>query len=232
MLEIALASCSVGLSQKISRALPNLASRITNFEDLSEIPSARGEFDLIVVQHSHAGVDEEMCTTFQRCLPKATQAIAIISDDHLACSVPLLNAGIDRCLPASFDESHFSAVVRALTRRSHGLMTSVSQYGALSFNHETKRTWILGNEVELTKREVQVLEILLKRVGQIIAKENFIEEMDPDNTDLNEGAVEVYIHRLRKKIRSEYLPIRNIKRCGYFLRRFEPREVAFPQISR
>lgn len=212
----------MGVAQKISRALPNLASGITNFENLFELPSARGKFDLVLVHYPYADFDERMRDSFERCVPKKTPVIAIISEEHPECSVPLLNAGVDRCLPASFDENHFSAVVRALTRRRNGFFASVSQYGVLSFNHETKQTWILGKEVELTKREVQVLAILLRRVGQIIAKKDFIDEMDPLSAELNEGAVEVYVHRLRKNINSEYLPIRNIKRCGYFLRRFDP----------
>ncbi len=224
MLEIALVSRSDDWVQKVTLSLLNFVSCLTRYEFVHQLTSTERQkrFDLIVVHHPHAGVDEETYVSFERHLPKTTPVIAIISDKHLECSVQLLNAGIDRCLSESFDESHFSAVVRALTRRSHGLTTSVSQYGALSFNYETKRTCILETEVELTKREAQVLEILLKRVGQIIPKEDFIEEMDAHNLELNASAVEVYIHRLRKKIKSEYLPISNIKRCGYFLRRFDP----------
>jgi DNA-binding response OmpR family regulator len=43
--------------------------------------------------------------------------------------------------------------------------------------------------------------------------------MDPHKLELNSGSVEVYIYRLRQKIKSEHLPIRNIKRCGYLLTR-------------
>jgi DNA-binding response OmpR family regulator len=62
--------------------------------------------------------------------------------------------------------------------------------------------------------------VLLRRVGQIISKEDFVQEMAPDNMELNSSAIEVYIHRLRKKVSTELLPIRNIKRCGYFLRKY------------
>ncbi|WP_310615095.1 winged helix-turn-helix domain-containing protein [Limnohabitans sp.] len=231
MLELALVSCSIALTRKISRALPNLASCMRSFENLYQLSSTSVKFDLVVVHHPYGDLDEGTRNSFERYLPPNTPAIVIISEDHLDCAVQLLNAGVDRCLPASFDQSYFSAVARALIRRSNGLVTSVSQYGVLSFNHETKRTWVLGNEVELTKREGQVLEILLKRVGKIIAKKDFVDQMDPDCTELNESAVEVYVHRLRKKINSEYLPIRNIKRCGYFLRRCDPPVDVFSQLD-
>jgi len=52
-----------------------------------------------------------------------------------------------------------------------------------------------------------------------------LQEMGLDNVDLDSSAIEVYIHRLRKKISNDLLPIRNIKRCGYFLTRYSPTEV-------
>ena len=66
------------------------------------------------------------------------------------------------------------------------------------------------------------MDVLLRRVGQIISKEEFVQDIDPDNMELSNSAIEVYIHRLRKKVGPEVLPIRNIKRCGYFLPRDKP----------
>ena len=112
------------------------------------------------------------------------------------------------------------AVARALTRRKQGMTASVSHYGELSFNHVTQPAHVLGVAVALTCREAQVLDILLKRVGQIIPQTRFIQDLALGNMDLNTTVAEVYIHRLRKKISHDILPIRNIKRCGYFLPRY------------
>lgn len=224
MIEVALATSCESLVQKISDAFSSFQAVLSRYQSLSALPSALElkRFDLIVIHYPKEGCGEEMLISFERNLPCSTPLIAITSDKHLEHSVQLLDSGIDRCLPESFDKSHFCAVVRALTRRSYGLISSVSQYGALRFSHETKQTWIHDKQIALTKREAQVLDILLRRVGQIISKVDIIEVLDFSNTDINTSAVEVYIHRLRKKIKSEYLPIRNIKRCGYFLRRFDP----------
>jgi two-component system OmpR family response regulator len=133
--------------------------------------------------------------------------------------VHLLDAGVDRFLVEPFDEQHFGALVRALMRRRQGHVSSVTQYGHLSFDHGLKKLHVLGAALDLTTREAQVMDVLLRRVGQIISKEDFVQEMAPDNMELNSSAIEVYIHRLRKKVSPELLPIRNIKRCGYFLPR-------------
>ena len=224
MLRVAVATVDDGLAQKIARAMPQSDMRIVRLPSfkLNASAAATSGFDLIAMDYSNHRIDEVAALSVHRSLSNATPIIAIVSDRQVDLSVQLLNAGVDRCLPVSFDEDHFNAVVRALTRRRQGLVSSVSAYGALTFHHDTKRACIDGVEVGLTARETQVLEVLLKRVGQLIPKEAFIEAMGADGMDLSNSAVEVYIYRLRKKIPNEVLPIRNIKRCGYFLRRLTP----------
>jgi DNA-binding response OmpR family regulator len=77
------------------------------------------------------------------------------------------------------------------------MTASVCHYGALSFNHATQQACVAGVALDLTPREAQVLDILLKRVGQIIPKERFLQDIAPDDMAMNTTAAEVYIHRLR-----------------------------------
>lgn len=224
MRDIALITPDDRMAQKICRSLIALDYKIQRHQSLPVSSSTRlsRQFDLIVSHQLSPHV--EMAKFFARDHSAFAPAIVIIPDSQLGTAAALLDAGFDRCLPESFNVDHLSAVARALTRRSHGLMSSVTLYGALSFNHNTKSLSIQGQPVDLTVREAQVLDILLTRVGQIIAKETFLEALDPDSVTLNSSAIEVYIHRLRKKISNDILPIRNIKRCGYFLQRFTPTE--------
>jgi DNA-binding response OmpR family regulator len=217
MIEIALINCSADLTKKITCAFPNLGVRMSSFDRLSDFSICKNKFDLIFLFHSHSKYDVCGANHVSKYLPKNIPVIAIVDDDQLSCSVHLLNEGVDRCLSSSCNDSYFAAVIRALIRRFLGFTSSVSQYGVLIFNHETKRTWVCSHEIFLTKRESQVLEILLKKVGKIISKREFIDQMEPDSAELNESAVEVYMHRLRKKIKNEFLPVKNIKRCGYLL---------------
>ncbi len=88
-------------------------------------------------------------------------------------------------------------------RRRQGHVSSVTQYGPLSFDHGRKQLQVHGVAVGLTTREAQVMDVLLRRVGQIISKEEFVQEMDPDNMELNSSAIEVYMHRIRKKVSAD-----------------------------
>ncbi len=224
MLDVALFTVDDQIADKVRRALSFASAKV---ERLYWQPSMSGAVmdkprDLIVLHPTH--LDRQQRSDFERIvqLREATPSIAIVTDQQADDAVQLLDAGVDRFLIEPFDEQHFGAVVRALMRRRQGHVSSVTQYGGLSFDHGLKQLHVHGDAVDLTTREAQVMDVLLRRVGQIISKEEFVQDMDPDNMELNSSAIEVYIHRLRKKVSPEVLPIRNIKRCGYFLPRENP----------
>jgi two-component system OmpR family response regulator len=224
MLDVALFTADDHIAEKVRRALSFASAKVERVAwqpSMSRAVMDRPR-DLIVLHPTH--LDRQQRTNFERIvqLREATPSIAIVTNQQADDAVHLLDAGVDRFLVEPFDEQHFGAVVRALMRRRQGHVSSVTQYGPVSFDHGNKRLHVHGAAVDLTAREAQVMDVLLRRVGQIISKEEFVQEIDPDNIDLNSSAIEVYIHRLRKKISNDMLPIRNIKRCGYFLKRFTP----------
>lgn len=221
MLDVALFTGDDQIADKVRRALSFASAKVERLAWQPRVSSAVMDRprDLIVLHHTH--LDRQKSRDFERIvqLREATPSIAIVTGQQADDAVHLLNAGVDRFLVEPFDEQHFGALVRALMRRRQGYVSSVTQYGGLSFDHGLKQLHVHGVAVDLTSREAQVMDVLLRRVGQIISKEEFVQYMDPDNMQLNSSAIEVYMHRLRKKVSSEVLPIRNIKRCGYFLPR-------------
>jgi len=221
MLNVALFTVDEHIAEKVRRALSFASATVERLTWQPRMSSAvlQKPRDLIVLHPTH--LNREQRNDFERIvqLREATPSIAIVTDQQANDAVHMLDAGVDRFLVQPFDEQHFGAVVRALIRRRQGHVSSVTRYGNLSFDHGLKQLHLQGAAVDLTTREAQVMDVLLRRVGQIISKEEFVQEIDPDNIDLNSSAIEVYIHRLRKKISNDMLPIRNIKRCGYFLKR-------------
>jgi DNA-binding response OmpR family regulator len=222
MLDVALFTLDDHMAEKVCRALSFASAKVERLTWQARMSPAVMDKprDLIVLHPTH--LDRQQHTDFERIVQLPTPSIAIVTHQQVNDAVHLLDAGVDRFLVEPFDEQHFGAVVRALVRRRQGHVSSVTQYGQVSFDHGLKQLHIHGAAVDLTTREAQVVDVLLRRVGQIISKEEFVQEIDPDNIDLSSSAIEVYIHRLRKKISNDLLPIRNIKRCGYFLKRFTP----------
>ena len=131
-----------------------------------------------------------------------------------------MDLGYDRCINESFDEEHLAALVRALLRRRRGLCSTVSFYGDLEFNHTTKLSLLKSTALQLPIREAQILSLLLRKVGQIVPTEEFLAEIDPLSNRMSKSTIHAYIHRLRNRISSNILPIRNIKRSGYFLKKY------------
>ncbi len=223
MLDVAVFTRDDHIAEKVQRALSFASAKV---ERLHWQPSLRADVmtkprDLIVLHPSQ--LDPQQRSHFERIVrwSDATPSIAIVTDQHTQDALHLLNAGVDRFLVEPFDEQHFGAVVRALIRRRQGHVSSVTEYGRLSFDHRLKQLQVDGAEVDLTTREAQVMDVLLRRIGQIVSKEEFVQEMDPDNMVLNSSAIEVYMHRIRKKVSADLLPVRCFKRCGYFLPRYK-----------
>ena len=222
MLDVALFVQDDVLAHQLRHTLEGMGARVARYDVLSNDSTlwpAR-HLDLMVVYLTPTVMDLANTFMTEKCAAQRVASLALVPDHHMAFAPDLLDAGFDRCLPVSLDGAIFCAEVRALTRRRQGMTASVCHYGALSFNHATQQACVAGVALDLTPREAQVLDILLKRVGQIIPKERFLQDIAPDDMAMNTTAAEVYIHRLRKKISHDLLPVRNIKRCGYLLPRY------------
>jgi DNA-binding response OmpR family regulator len=71
--------------------------------------------------------------------------------------------------------------------------------------------------VEFSARELAVLELLLQRVGRVVSKEQLMEHMYGWDNDVSPNAIEVFIHRLRKRLEPYGVGIRTIRGLGYLL---------------
>ena len=76
-----------------------------------------------------------------------------------------------------------------------------------------------GDTLDLSARESAVLELLLLRSGRVIAKEQFVEHMCGWDQDVTENAIEVYVHRLRRKLEPAGIHVQTVRGLGYYLAR-------------
>lgn len=111
-----------------------------------------------------------------------------------------LNLGADDYLAKPFELPELEARVKALLRRSQGNEALVHQCGALSFDTVTRMFTYGGSALALTPREHAVLEALITRQGRAVPKEKLFDEVFALTDDANVDAIELYIHRVRKKL--------------------------------
>jgi two-component system OmpR family response regulator len=130
-----------------------------------------------------------------------------------------LDAGADDYLVKPFALAELEARVRALIRRSHGRDRNVLAHGALTFDTAARSASVGGDVLDLSARELAVLELLLLRSGRVVAKEQFVEHMCGWDQDVTENAIEVYVHRLRRKLEPVGIHVQTVRGLGYYIAR-------------
>ncbi|AZP12417.1 response regulator [Undibacterium parvum] len=131
-----------------------------------------------------------------------------------------LNLGADDYLAKPFELAELEARVKALLRRSQGNEAVTLVCGELSFDTVARQFFYSENLMSLTPREHAVLEALITRRGQAVSKEKLFNEVFALDDDANLDAIEIYIHRLRKKLEqvsSGAVAITTLRGIGYLL---------------
>lgn len=128
-----------------------------------------------------------------------------------------LDLGADDYLVKPFSLNELQARVRALLRRGEGASVPVISYSELSYDTVSRVASIGGRALALSVHEIGVLEILLRRFGRVISKEQMVEQLYSYDKEVSHNAIEVYVHRLRKKIAGAGVTVRTLYGRGYLL---------------
>jgi two-component system OmpR family response regulator len=129
-----------------------------------------------------------------------------------------LDLGADDYMAKPFELAELEARVRALTRRSAGVMPTI-QCGALVYDQVGRTAQIQGQSLELSAREIGLLEVLITRMGRLVSKDQLVDQLCGWGEEVSHNAIEVYVHRLRKKLESGGVKITTVRGLGYCLER-------------
>src|SRR5262245_9866512 len=128
-----------------------------------------------------------------------------------------LDLGADDYLVKPFSLNELQARVRALLRRGTRGTAPTICYGTLSFDTVDRSVSVNGKALPLSTHEVGVLEVLLQRFGRVVSKEQLVEQLYNYDKEVSHNAIEVYVHRLRKKITGAGVTVKTLYARGYVL---------------
>lgn len=128
-----------------------------------------------------------------------------------------LNLGADDYLAKPFELSELEARVKALLRRSVAGGERQQSCGALVYDLDARRFSLDRQPLSLTSREQAVLEALIARPGRVMSKDQLAAQVFGLDEDASAEAIEIYIHRLRKKLEGSTVRIVTFRGLGYLL---------------
>lgn len=133
-----------------------------------------------------------------------------------------LDLGADDYLPKPFDLNELLARIRALLRRSAGRSENALSFAGIQLDQKSRTVEYKDNAVSLSRREFNLLEVLLINQGKVMTRSNLEQALYSWDEEIESNALEVHIHNLRKKLFSTL--IKTVRGVGYMA--VKPPEVA------
>lgn len=153
----------------------------------------------------------------------ALPVLILTARDSIEDRVQGLNAGADDYLTKPFIMAELQARLEALLRRSRlpafgGSLQVAAGTSQLRVDASLPRAWLGEEALELTQREWALLQLLVANAGQVVSREDVLSVWQSEAVDgQGSNALEVYVHRLRRKLADSSLSIRNVRGLGYML---------------
>lgn len=218
-MRVLLVEDDIVLSDVLMRALNQggyAVDWVSNGADADHALSCQG-YDLLLLDLSLPKLDGLQVLRRLRSRKSTTPVLILTARDSLEDRVVGLDLGADDYLTKPFDLPELEARIRALIRRQRGIASTEISYGSLRFDTVGKRVFVDGSPLELSARELSALELLLLHLGRVVSKEHLTERLYAWGDEVTYNAIEVCIHRLRKRLEPAGINIRTIRGLGYLL---------------
>ncbi len=144
-----------------------------------------------------------------------TPVLILTARDALEDRVGGLDAGADDYVAKPVAISELAARLRALVRRAAGVASGVLEVGPVTLDPSTRLATWRGAPVDLAPREFAVLQALMLSAGRVLTREQLESSLYQWDQALESNAIEVHVHRLRRKLEPEV--IRTIRGVGYMM---------------
>lgn len=175
------------------------------------------DFDLIVLDLGLPDMDglEFLRKIRQKQIP--LPILILTARDDINDRIKGIEEGADDYMVKPFELKELEARIHALIRRCCGGFRHDIAFGRLMLNTRDNQILLDGKPFMLSPREYAILEILLLHAGKVVGKDRFAHRLTSESEALADNAIEVYIHRVRKRIEPYGLSIKTARGLGYML---------------
>jgi DNA-binding response OmpR family regulator len=179
--------------------------------------ASEGVFDLVVLDIMLPGRNGYRVCAALREAGVWTPILMLTAKDGELDEAEALDTGADDFLTKPFSFTVLVARIRALLRRSAERTVAPATVGDLRIDPAGRRAWRGDDEVALTAREFDVLELLVRRAGEVLSKDRILGAVWDSDFDGDPNIVEVYVRRLRRKVDEPYgrRSIETVRGAGY-----------------
>ena len=219
-MKILLVEDDVDMSKALSRALEKRGFQVTPCADGTQaLRQIRDEaHDLVILDLNIPGLDGLHILQRTRSQGIETPIIVLTARGAVGDRVAGLHAGADDYLAKPFDLDELDARIHALLRRKNGVEDAYQKCGELRFERSSGAFYHGELPLEFTPREQALLKALIARPGHAVNRERLLQLVFPDDANVQVEAIEVVIHRLRKKLVATHTEIMTLRGVGYLLR--------------
>ncbi len=218
-MRILLAEDERDLGEWLARALEQAGFRVDWLDDgrLVERALDGGDFDALVLDLGLPGRGGHEVLKRIRVRDQRLPVLILTARDSLAERVSTLNEGADDFLAKPFALAELEARLIALIRRARGSEHPRLACGPLQFDTVTRR-FTLGDEVlSLSPREQAALRVLVQKSGEPVSRQQLMDRVFSDEQDVQSSAVDVLLHRLRRRLDGSGVRIHTYRGLGYVL---------------
>ncbi len=217
-MRILLAEDDVMIGKAIRQGLADDGHTVDWIRNVSAVNAALHApvYDLMILDLGLPGGDGLEILRAMRKRGSSLPVIIITARDDVQSRIAGLDSGADDYVLKPFDLDELAARMRAVLRRRNQRPHPALQCGDLKIEPHEKTAYLAGKPLTLSAREFALLQTLLERQDRFLSRAQLEEALYGWDDDIDSNVIEVYLHRLRRKIGSER--ITNLRGIGYRLK--------------
>jgi two-component system OmpR family response regulator len=175
------------------------------------------DFDLIILDLGLPDIDGMQVLRNLRHQKIALPVLILTARDDLNDRIEGIKQGADDYLTKPFDLGELEARIHALIRRCYAGFNTHIQVGQLSLDTQNHEITANNQLITISARETALLEMLILNSGKVVCKDRISQRLAASGEALADNAIEVAIHRLRKRLEPYQAIIRTVRGLGYLL---------------